>query len=152
MPDTMVRGRRSAGATACGGAIMFSPTALAAIAAASIAFFASATAQPDTREVGQLKDLYAWTDRQPPGPPSFHVIGKITAPTPCQQVVTTHVGPSDPFVYRVRIATLPAPRSCTQEPSDLNFHYQQRNYEGQHDSALVLTDRFSYDIPVHVTY
>jgi hypothetical protein len=112
-----------------------------------------ALAQGGAMKVGELKELSAWVNKMPVGIPSFHVTGKITAPTPCHEVLTEYAGDlkTHPPVYRVKVSLRSKPGIiCIQKLSDLNFHYLQPNYAGSHGKAQVSSDQDSKDVNIEV--
>ncbi|MCP4932937.1 MAG: hypothetical protein GY927_01745 [bacterium] len=92
--------------------------------------------------VGSLKKLVAWKNTQPGATPSLHVIGKITAPTPCHDAIGVHTGDmkTNPPVYQLLISLHAQPGNCIKVLSDVDFHYVEHNYAGIHEEIEVLTD------------
>ena len=119
-------------------------TILAGIAAGS------ATAQSGAKKVGEIKEPYAWVNKMPPGPPSLHAVGLITAPTPCYEAVTDYAGDlrSNPPVYRIKVTLHQRPGLCPQVLTDIPFRYTQPNYAGNHDRAEIFSDQDSKTIPL----
>jgi hypothetical protein len=104
-------------------------------------------------KVGELKDLYAWVNKMPPGPPSIIAIGRITAPTPCYDALADYAGDSksNPPIYRVKVTLhlqQPPGVMCIQRLTDIQFRYRQPNYVGNHEKMEIFSDQDSKTIPI----
>jgi hypothetical protein len=104
-------------------------------------------------KVGELKDLGAWVNQMPPGPPSINAIGKITAPTPCYEALADYAGDSksNPPIYRVKVTLQlqqPPGVFCIQRLTDIQFRYRQPNYVGTHQMMEIFSDQDSKTIPI----
>ncbi|MCB1387125.1 MAG: hypothetical protein KDJ29_20820 [Hyphomicrobiales bacterium] len=97
--------------------------------------------------VGELKDVAAWKNIMPGSPPSLHVVGKITAPTPCHDAHACYTGDSksNPPIYNISIELVARPGICIQVLSDIPFHYVEHNYAGTHGQVTVSTSVGSGD-------
>ncbi|WP_417768444.1 hypothetical protein [Stappia sp.] len=95
-------------------------------------------------KVGDVKDVVAWVNVMPgPGSaPTLHVTGKVTAPSPCHQVLAEFDGfdKSEPPVYRVKVVLGEQQGLCPQVLTDKEFHYVERNYAGNSKQLRVLSD------------
>jgi hypothetical protein len=120
---------------------MGSRCSVALVAITACMLGGNATAQ-DAMTVGELKGVAAWVDKMPPGPPSLHVTGSITASTPCHEAVTEHTGDSktNPPGYMVKVTTNDPGGICIQMLADINFHHVEENYAGSHATAEVSSD------------
>jgi hypothetical protein len=103
-------------------------------------------------EVGEIHDskelpLSAWVNKMPGSPPSLHVRGFITAPTPCHTTVTRYEGDSktNPPIYRIKISFVDPPKGtiCLQTLWPVEFDYDQQNYAGNHASVEIFSDTHS---------
>ena len=95
-------------------------------------------------KVGDVKNVVAWVDLMP-GPgrtPTLHVTGKVTAPTPCHEVLAEFAGleKSEPPVYLVEVTLREGAGICPQVLTDRDFHYIERNYGGAAKSVRVFSD------------
>ncbi|WP_428699556.1 hypothetical protein [Stappia sp.] len=105
-------------------------------------------------KVGDVKDVVAWVNAMPgPGSaPTLHVTGKVTAPTPCYEVLAEFDGfdKSDPPVYRVKVTLSERPGLCPQVLTDKEFHYVERNYAGTSKQVRVLSDTDSKTVDIQI--
>ncbi len=99
--------------------------------------------------IGDVSEVVAWVNRQPPGPPSLHVKGFIVAPTPCHTTSTKHIGDSKslPPIYLLRVDTHPG-GTCIQMLSRVPFHHVEANYAGNHGQVQVGSETSGVTVPI----
>ena len=93
--------------------------------------------------VSKLDDVAAWVNKMSgTEPPSLHIVGTITAPTPCHVAVTEHIGDSktEPPGYLLKVMLRETGGFCIQVLSDINFHHIEQNYAENHAIAEVSSD------------
>lgn len=80
------------------------------------------------------ENLYAWVNLMPGSTPSLHVTGTLLVPTPCHEIVMSHLpeDPTRPEVYRIMLEERSSGAPCPQVVTSQSFHYTERNYAGQH--------------------
>ena len=120
----------------------------AAVTAALVLLGSFAHAQ--ATKVGELKSVVAWVNKMPGGPPSLHIVGSITAPTPCYDAIVEYKGEttSTPKTYQIIVKLQSKPGVCIQVLSDIGFHYVQPNYSGNADSAQATSDNDAKTAPI----
>jgi len=105
-------------------------------------------------KVGQLSDLHAWINKMPPGPPSIHATGKITAPTPCYDALAEFAGlnKSNPPIYRVKVTLRQRPGVCIEVLSDVPFSYAQPNYVDNAEQMTIFSEQDSKTITIEIVH
>lgn len=94
-------------------------------------------------DVGDIKEVAAWVNMMP-GPgrtPTLHVTGKVTAPTPCHEVLAEFAGieTSEPSIYRIEVTFREGAGVCPQVLTDRDFHYIERTYGGAAKTVRVFS-------------
>jgi plastocyanin len=93
---------------------------------------AAAGAQPDGGGVlppggVQTTGWYAWNNRMPPGPPSFHIIGEITVPNPGVDVLLTERVPQgiNPQIILLALHLVQRPGLWPQHVAVKQAHFEK---------------------------
>lgn len=103
-------------------------------------------------DIGDVKEVVAWVNLMP-GPgrtPTLHVTGKVTAPTPCHEVLAEFAGldKSEPPVYRIEVTLREGGDLCPDVLTDKEFRYIERNYAGTAATVRVSSDTDSETAPI----
>lgn len=119
-----------------------------AVAAALIMLPAIAEDGP---AVGRLSELSAWHDKMPGSEPSLHLVGKITAPTPCHDAVTELAGEAE-GTLRVAVTLVEKEGFCTENLADLEFRYDQPGYSGSATSVEISSASDTQTVPIETVF
>lgn len=84
-------------------------------------------------------DWYAWVNRMPPGPPSFHVTGTVLLPTPGHDVSLEYAAPQgiNPAELILDLRVTPRPGIWPQVVTSVSVRYDQAPYEAAYSGVLV---------------
>ena len=85
------------------------------------------------------EDFYAWVNRMPPGPPSFHVTGTVVLPTPGYDVKLVPATPQgiNPRDFIMDLQITERPGKWPQVVTPMTVRYDVQDYKGQYASVLV---------------
>ncbi len=130
---------------------------IAKVFATAAALFAGISAPPVQAQdaaVGDLSELAAWINRMPGGAPRLHVIGEITAPTPCYDVVAEFAGETAaiPSTYRLEVSLRPQDGICIQRVQALEFHFTADDYQGNANEVEVISGDRRETIPIEPVF
>ena len=112
--------------------------ALAPLAVAPLSLVTASAQQ--AQQVGELHNISAWIDLQPgPDRPTLHIVGSITAPTPCHTVSASYEGDekSNPPIYLLKVSLDAGKGICPQVLTNLSFHHTQDKFAGNHLQAKI---------------
>ncbi len=84
-------------------------------------------------------DWFAWVSRMPPGPPSFHVTGTVTLPSPgyearLEVASPQGINPAD-LILDLRITQRPG--TWPQVVTSVQVRHDVPSYQGKYESVLV---------------
>ncbi len=100
-------------------------------------------------------DWYAWINRMPPGPPSFHVTGTATFPTPgyeahLEVASPQGINPAD-LILDLRVSARPG--IWPQVVTDVTVRYDVPDYRGSYETVLVrLPEGEGIQLDVEIAY
>jgi hypothetical protein len=78
-------------------------------------------------KVGVLSDVHAWVNRMPGAQAVLHVMGLITAPTPCHEAIAEEAAGSTATDFRIEVSIKdpPAGSMCIAVLSDIQFRFEK---------------------------
>lgn len=84
-------------------------------------------------------DWYAWWNRMPPGPASFHVTGTVVMPTPGYDVRLEPASPQgiNPKDLILDLKISARPGMWPQVVTNMSVRYDQEPFKGQYESVLI---------------
>lgn len=87
----------------------------------------------------ETRDWYAWVNLMPPGPPSFHVVGSVLAPTPGYEARMKPAVPQgiNPNQLILEIELVPLPGFWPQVLTWISARYDQENYDGAYTEVAI---------------
>lgn len=84
-------------------------------------------------------DWYAWVDKQPPGPPSLHVMGTVTVPSTCYEASLEPGAvvppPPNQFPLILKVKKLEGP--CLPVVTRIPVRFDQEDYKGNDETVGV---------------
>lgn len=118
------------------------------LGSASVPVTASHECSPGATPVDS-SDWFAWVNRMPPGPGSFHVTGTVTMPTPGYDVALKPATPQgiNPQELILDLIVTERPGTWPQVLTPMTVRYDQQPYEGNYSGVLVRIDE---DDAVHL--
>lgn len=86
------------------------------------------------------RDFHAWVNRMPPGPPSFHVVGTVTTPTPGYDVRLEVATPQgfNPAILLMNLTATPRTGMWPQVVTDHSVRHDVDGYDGSYTAVTVL--------------
>jgi len=84
-------------------------------------------------------DWYAWVNRMPPGPASFHVTGTVTLPSPGYDVQLEYASPQgiNPAELILELRVAKRPGLWPQVVTNVTVRYDVPDYQAAYETVLV---------------
>ena len=126
---------------------------LGAVSAAAFIPARDALAQQCSNgKVGELRDVNAWVNRQGPGRPSFHITGRIVAPTPCYSATIKWTGDKEsmPPIGMFKVSASKRGGTCIDCIAEIPFSYEKKNYSGKYETVEVSSAQDSKTVKVQI--
>lgn len=94
---------------------------------------------PKDPMVLDTSEWFAWVNRMPPGPASFHVTGTVTLPSPGYEARLEYASPQgiNPAGLILDLRVAKRPGSWPQMVTNVTVRYDVANYQGRYDSVLI---------------
>lgn len=85
------------------------------------------------------RDWYAWVNLMPPGPPSFHVVGSVLAPTPGYEARLRPAEPQgiNPSQLILEVELVPLPGVWPDVLTWISARYDQKDYDAAYTEVAI---------------
>ncbi len=109
------------------------------VGTASIEVHASQECPRKDRPIVDTSDWYAWLDKMPPGPPSFHVTGVAHLPTPGYDLRLVKAAPQgiNPKELILDLHVHPRPGVWPQVITPVSIRYDERAATVEYEGVLI---------------